>query len=177
MKLGRAACWSPSHSDENNSWLGSSHPCRVQSLCQCLDCKAVPSHTITLPWLKVVCRINVFHLFGKKAGNVYRRNQFWKLSRDLSQSPNEQRKQRRKQLSGLFHERKTVQSSTHTHIHTYTHIHIHKKPSWRVHLAWLCYRFILIWGNVRVRRRERMCVTQGTEEKDCFNRLVKCASF
>lgn len=59
--------------------------------------------------------------------------------------------------------------------HTYTHTHT--KPSWRVHLVWLSYRFILIWGNVRVRRGERMCVTQETEEKDGFNRLVKLDSF
>lgn len=52
-----------------------------------------------------------------------------------------------------------------------------KKPSWRVHLAWLSYRFILIWGNVRVRRGERMCVTQETEESDRFNRLLETCFF
>lgn len=57
-KLGGAACRSPSHLDKNNGRLGSSCPCRIQSPCQCLDWKSVSSHSITLGWWKVRCRIN-----------------------------------------------------------------------------------------------------------------------
>lgn len=145
MKLGGAACWSPSHSDKNNSWLGSSHPCRVQSLCQCLDCKAVPSHTITLPWLKVVCRINVSHLFGEKkqemfTGEINSENCLEICHKVQMYSENK---------GGSSWIISWEKNCAEFHTHSHSHMHIHKKPSWRVHLAWLCYRFILIWGNVR----------------------------
>lgn len=68
-KLGcAAACRSPSHLDENNGRLGSSHPCREQSPGQCLDCKAVSPPIVSLwPWLKVVCRkLMLFVLYSGK---------------------------------------------------------------------------------------------------------------
>lgn len=40
------------------------------------------------------------------------------------------------------------------HIHGRTHTD-KEKPHWRVHLVWLCYRFILIWANVSVSKGER----------------------
>lgn len=81
-----------------------------------------------------------YHLFRLERHLFRQEWKWWEMCRKWTEKLKEE--------EVFYNERKCLLAHTHMHAHK-------EKPHWRVHLAWLCYRFILVWANVTVSKGGR----------------------